>query len=202
MVYDYVVTLENRNRRYIDNVSVLLILLSIIFFTQQIFSINSGNFDLNKKVGWDMTNLMLWDNKLLVFGTPLMLILFGISLYQLLKQHLKVQFRRILFIAGVIWLTLPSLYWVGILLIALGLLEKSAKNDLEIGFSPDEIVINSLIKRRFEWVDFNNILLKDDLLTMDFKNNKLLQRLTIDDEADADEDEFNAYCSQHLLGKM
>ena len=38
---------------------------------------------------------------------------------------------------------------------------------------------------------FNNVVLKDDLLTLDFKSNKLLQRETIDEEGDAEEDEFN-----------
>jgi hypothetical protein len=44
-------------------------------------------------------------------------------------------------------------------------------------------------------------MLKDDILTMDFRNNKLFQKET-DDEADPDydgsEDEFNQFCKKNL----
>jgi hypothetical protein len=80
----------------------------------------------------------------------------------------------------------------------MGLFEKQAKFPLEVGFSDNRIIINTLIRRKYNWGDFNNIVLKDDLLTMDFKSNHLLQRETIDEEGDAEEDEFNNYCSQQL----
>jgi hypothetical protein len=61
-------------------------------------------------------------------------------------------------------------------------------------------VINTLFRRRYDWTDFNNVVLKDGLLTLDFKNNRLLQKevLEDDDEDDADEDEFNDYCQTRL----
>ncbi|MEO6930866.1 MAG: hypothetical protein ABI151_04500 [Chitinophagaceae bacterium] len=182
MIYDYVVTLQNKSRRYVDNTSVLLLLLSVAFFITQIVK---QDFRL-----------------ILLIGTLLLVFLFGFALYQLLIKYRKTSFSRCLMIAGFLWLAMPALQWVGLPLIALGLLETIAKNDLEIGFSANQVVINSMIKRRFNWSDFNQIVLKDDLLTMDFKNNRLIQRMTIDEEADADEDEFNAYCLQHLSKKI
>ena len=77
-------------------------------------------------------------------------------------------------------------------------LNEQLKMPLEIGFAGNEIVINTLIRRRYQWTDFNNIILKDDLLTLDFKNNRLLQRETIDEEGDADEHEFNLYCQEQM----
>jgi hypothetical protein len=44
----------------------------------------------------------------------------------------------------------------------------------------------------------NNVMLKDGMLTLDFKNNKLLQKETIDEDGDADEDEFNAWCRERF----
>ena len=44
-------------------------------------------------------------------------------------------------------------------------------------------------------------MLKDDLLTMDFNNNKLIQRYTDDEEDDeyeVESDEFNEYCREKL----
>jgi hypothetical protein len=43
-------------------------------------------------------------------------------------------------------------------------------------------------------------VLRDGLLTLDFKSNRLLQREVADDDDDdyADEEEFNAYCRDRL----
>lgn len=48
-----------------------------------------------------------------------------------------------------------------------------------------------------DWSSFNNIILKDNLLTLDFKNNKVLQ-LELDKQAPLDEQQFNAYCAQKI----
>jgi hypothetical protein len=103
-----------------------------------------------------------------------------------------------LFIAAIAWVTMPYLSWLFLPFALMGLFEKQAKFPLEVGFSDTRIIINTLIRRKYNWSDFNNIILKDDLLTMDFKTNRLLQRETIDEEGDAEEDEFNDYCSQQL----
>ena len=44
-----------------------------------------------------------------------------------------------------------------------------------------------------EWSGFNNIILKDNLLTLDFKNNKLLQLNIVENKVD--ENTFNTFCS-------
>ena len=96
---------------------------------------------------------------------------------------------------------MPYLNWLFIPFALMGLFERQAKMPLEVGFTDSEIVINTLIRRRYKWNDFNNIVLKDDLLTLDFKTNRLLQRETVDEEGDAEEDEFNVYCREQLQGK-
>ena len=94
---------------------------------------------------------------------------------------------------------MPYFQWLVFLFIILALLEYQAKYSIEIGFSDNEIVINSLFKKRYSWKDFSNIVLRDGLLTLDFTNNRILQREVEDDEDDdADEDEFNDYCNKQL----
>ena len=44
-----------------------------------------------------------------------------------------------------------------------------------------------------EWDEFNNIILKDNLLTLDFKTNKLLQLNIVENKVD--ENTFNTFCS-------
>jgi hypothetical protein len=105
----------------------------------------------------------------------------------------------LLLIAAVGWLAMPVMPWLGALFFLLAFLEYQARHPLEIGFSPDRIVLNTLVRRRFGWSAFNNVMLKDGLLTLDFKSNRLLQKVVDDDEeGEADEDEFNAYCRDML----
>jgi len=44
------------------------------------------------------------------------------------------------------------------------------------------------------------VILKDGILTLDFKDNKLIQKEVLDDdEPEAEEDEFNEYCQSKLV---
>lgn len=179
MVYTYVVTLKNNSRRYIDNFSLLLLVISLLlFFREQYLSPNI-------KIPY-------------LFGGIAIASIIGWNFYTKKKQGKIVYYSSALFIAAIGWVTMPYLNWLFLPFALLGLFERQAKMPLEVGFSDAEIVINTLIRRRHKWTDFNNIVLKDDLLTLDFTNNRLLQRETIDEEGDAEEDEFNEYCRQQL----
>ncbi len=48
------------------------------------------------------------------------------------------------------------------------------------------------------WSEFNNVILKDNLLTIDFSNNKLYQVMIEHDIDETGEQEFNAFCSALL----
>ena len=52
--------------------------------------------------------------------------------------------------------------------------------------------------KNYPWDQFNNIILKDNLLTLDFKNNQLLQ-LEPDSTANINEQSFNEFCKKYLL---
>ena len=63
---------------------------------------------------------------------------------------------------------------VSLLFFLLSLLEYQAKHPLEVGFSQEQVVINTLFKRTYGWKDFNNVILKDGLLTL-FSSGKEVQ---------------------------
>jgi hypothetical protein len=71
---------------------------------------------------------------------------------------------------------------------------------------PEVVVTRTEIKLRkifankmFDWTEFNNVILKDGLLTLDFVDNTLLQ-LSIDDhETTVHESLFNSFCKDRLL---
>ena len=179
MRYEYVVILKRDHEKQVNRISLVLCGLSVLAFIFEQFQSRQFNF-------------------FLAFAVIVMLA--GIVFQVLaLKKSKNIFFRNWLFLAGIFWLGMPYLKWLSIFFFILGILEYQAKYPLEIGFSKDSIVINSLFRQKYLWSDFNNIILKDDLLTLDFKNNKLLQKETLeDDEPDADEDEFNTYCQLRL----
>ncbi len=48
------------------------------------------------------------------------------------------------------------------------------------------------------WNDLNNAILKDGILTIDFKNNKIIQQQIDELSASINEKEFNDFCKQQL----
>lgn len=52
--------------------------------------------------------------------------------------------------------------------------------------------------KKYNWQDFSNIVLKDNLLTLDFKNNKVMQ-LEIENNFSVDEGQFNEFCETRIL---
>jgi hypothetical protein len=178
-VYQYVVTLKNQTNRYIDILGLLLSIVSVVCFTLEL--LRSKNVSLAYLIG-----------AVAVLG----FIIFNLT--QQAKKR-KVYYSRALLLAGLVWMKMPYFQWLLFIFIILALLEYQAKYAVEIGFSDNEIVINSMFKKRYNWAQFTNIVLKDGLLTLDFANNRILQReIEDDEEEDADEDEFNEYCNHQL----
>ncbi|MFZ9661984.1 MAG: hypothetical protein ACO29O_08910, partial [Chitinophagaceae bacterium] len=70
------------------------------------------------------------------------------------------------------------------------------------GFSDEKIEFNGIFKRQIYWQELSNVVLKDGMITLDFKNNNLIQKETDidedDEEYDVTEEEFNEYCRNML----
>lgn len=180
MIYQYVVILKNKHSKYIDLIGLLLGILSVIFFVRELIVAHQVGIAYLLGAVF-VTGVLIW------------------NIVQSSKGK-KVYYSRALLVAALVWMKMPYFQWLTFVFIILALLEYQAKYSLEIGFSDQEIVINSLFKKRYQWTQFDNIVLKDGLLTLDFTNNRILQR-EIEDEEDneADEDEFNAYCRKQLV---
>jgi len=179
MHYDYVVTLRRENAGKTDLVSVLLLVFSILSFCySQIRSGFNGFLTIACLV---LLTGLLWNLFLSGKGTTM-------------------RFRNWLFACGIFWLGMSYFQWMFILFVFFALLEAQAKYPLEIGFYREGIVLNSLFKKKWPWSSFHSVILKDGLLTLDFRNNKLIQKEVLDDdEPDAPEDEFNDYCRSKLV---
>ena len=133
------------------------------------------------------------------FGVLFIAGVFIYNIYRARSENKEVSYSKALLISAIIWTKMPYGEWLIFVFVLLAFLEYQAKLPLEIGFSPKQVVFNSLIRKRYAWSDLTNVLLKDGLLTVDFQNNKLFQKLVDDGENEATEEEFNDWCRKHLV---
>ncbi len=179
-VHDYVVVLKNHNRKTIEMTGWLLSVLAIIIFLVNIYE---------SPTDWGIFSSLF--------------ILIGLLASNIVdkRKKKKTSFTTILLCAGIGLNIFTTTAYVGSLLIMAGIVEKYLSKNKEIGFSEGGIVFSGLFPKKISWAELNNVVLKDDLLTMDFNNNKLIQRYTDDEEDDeyeVESDEFNEYCREKL----
>jgi hypothetical protein len=72
------------------------------------------------------------------------------------------------------------------------------RRKLEILVAVEKITYPSFPKRTILWNELSNLILKDELLTIDFKNNKIIQQLIEKTEHPVNEKEFNDFCNKQL----
>jgi hypothetical protein len=64
-------------------------------------------------------------------------------------------------------------------------------------FSDNEIQLTRIFKTVvFPWIEMDNVVLKDNLLTIDFKTNKIIQVEIVENSKIVDETEFNLFCKK------
>ena len=76
--------------------------------------------------------------------------------------------------------------------------EGQLKFPQEIGFDSEEIAFNNFPSKHYSWQEVQNVILKDNIITIDFKNNHIFQKETETDTRPELEKEFNEFCRQHL----
>jgi len=114
------------------------------------------------------------------------------------KDHIRYLGGGLL-LAALAWAFQPqyNILFTALYIIA-AVLEKQAKFPLEIGVDKNGITINSFPKKKTAWNELNNVIIKDGIITVDHKNNKLFQK-ELDEEVTAEtEKEFNDFCKLHL----
>lgn len=89
------------------------------------------------------------------------------------------------------------LLWIAIMIV-LAIFYFIAKKKFIVTVQEDLIRYPSFPEKNISWNDITGIVLKDGLLTIDFKNNKLIQQYV--DESDlVNEGKFNEFCKNILL---
>ena len=88
--------------------------------------------------------------------------------------------------------------WLGYTNMVLGVLDVIARKKLFVRLDKNCVEYPSFILKRVLWKDISNVILKDDILTIDFKNNKIFQQLIDETRTSVNEKEFNDFCRQQL----
>jgi membrane protease YdiL (CAAX protease family) len=90
-------------------------------------------------------------------------------------------------------------YWVvGLLNFLFMILHIAALQKPIVSVSESQVIYPSFPRKKIDWQELSNLILKDGLLTIDFKNNRIIQQHIADISTTIDEKEFNDFCSQQL----
>jgi hypothetical protein len=95
------------------------------------------------------------------------------------------------------WIVL-GYYWGAVINLLLFFFQNVTQRKLVIQFSDNIIHYPSFPRKMISWKDLNNVILKDGILTIDFKNNKLIQQPIAEGSSGINEKEFNDFCSDQL----
>ena len=102
-----------------------------------------------------------------------------------------------LFFIAYAWSAL-KFYWLAVGVLLFGLLFILAVRKKVVVLDTEKIIYPSFPKKIIRWTELNNVLIKDGLLTIDFKNNKLIQQLIDESASSVNEKEFNEFCQRQL----
>ena len=91
-------------------------------------------------------------------------------------------------------------WWAALIMALLAMLYIVSMRQFVLSVNANNIIYPSFPKRIIQWNELNNVIIRDGLLTLDFKNNKLIQVLIGRDRTDhdIDEKEFNDFCRRQL----
>ena len=180
--YDYIVSLKRPDFKKYDLISQLLLIAAIIIFLFFLF---------NNPEAW------IW------YSFPVIVITTQI-IYNFLERSKGeiVSYRLSFFIAALGFILLPEKSFFTILLFVLYViplfLERQIKFPEEIGFDDEGITINAFSKKYYPWNLITNVVLKDGLLTIDYKDNRLFQKEIEEQVSPVLESEFNEFCCSKL----
>ena len=184
--YNYVITVKQPDYKSANAISMLMLMLALAVFIYTAWMHWSSRVYHNAAILYAVLSsfIAVWCIYCLAFASRLKRVPY---------------FRLALAAAAIGWFVEPlSNYWMGALYAIAALIERQVKFPAEIGVDDRGITFNSLPAKAYIWHEIDNVLLKDDIITIEFKNNKIYQKETEADVSAALEKEFNAYCSSKL----
>jgi hypothetical protein len=145
-----------------------------------------------------------------VYFIAFLLLLIAAIFYKRILNNVWGHFR-LLFLESMLFLGGSVYFWskglslvalshailAGVLVLFMIYLRRRENGELIIVSISNVILPGITGQRIIEWNELTNVIKRDDLLTLDFKNNRLLQ-VQILNADDISENEFNQFCLQQL----
>lgn len=183
--YNYVITIKEPDYKRVNAITFLMLLLAVAFFVY---------------VAAHQWTTKYHNAAIMYIVIAAFIVLWSVYTFFSSQQKNGVAYYRLaLFAAAIGWFAEPiSNYWMAGLFVIAALLERQVKFPQEIGVDERGITFNTLPQKEYAWKDINNLLLKEGILTVDYKNNKLFQHEIESDVNPALEREFNQYCQAKL----
>lgn len=93
-----------------------------------------------------------------------------------------------------------NLWWLAILNMILIFIYPLIQKELRVMFDENQIDYPSFPVKKISWTEVDNVILKDGLLTIDLKNNKILQSEILETKNgfSIDENDFNQFCKEQI----
>ncbi len=177
---DYIIKLPNTKARFYEMMGWMLVIINLTVFCTLVYYLNS-----------------LQERGYAVLGIVVTAINFGFEKLFRKPHHKATAMQQTLLYYALIWLLFFHYYIIGAASLALAVLYHIAKREMDVILYSDRIGYPSFPPKNIRWTELNNVILKDGLLTIDLKNNKIIQQL-IDENNPVDETEFNRYCQERL----
>lgn len=161
--YTYTINIQSDDQRKIKIINQILLFISVVFLAK----IAADNY------------LLIRLRSSTIFLLIVIVVILMIWIYNFKKA--VPTFRFAFFLAGlsfIFYFPQPLLKFVfGGLYILLGLLEKYVMQSKSIKIDRSGILVNGFPGKFYKWNEINNLLIRNNLITIDFANNKLYQKV-------------------------
>ena len=177
----YKIVLKNDKAKSYQNIALLLMLLNLSIFI----------FFLLSKIHFYETSVALLLSGLYIIY----------QLYNAKKRNLRFYINEItFFILAGCWVALQN-YLVAFFCIIMGILYHLSLQKLIFTFNNKYVKRINFPKAEYSWGMLSNVILKDNILTVDFRNNKLIQAEIVNviyRDKEIEEEEFNEFVQSCL----
>jgi ribosomal protein S18 len=177
------ITLKNEKVKFYNKFAIYIFLLNAIGICIMLY--------------YSRKNLLNINSRPLLAGTAV--VLFTYQFIALFRKTVPPFLQSIListFAISLFW-TLFGFWWIGVFTFGLVILYVIAKREINVKVDCEKILFPSFPVKNIKWNELNNLILKDGLLTIDFKSNKILQHF-VEEDNKVNEKEFNEFCRQQL----
>jgi hypothetical protein len=170
------ITFKNEKENTYRFIILLFVILHVLLFSYLLFDAQLWK----KGVGGLVITLLYGGYRLLITNTSKQKFSFGSGYFFVLS-----------------FIAINDSWWLWGLELLLYTLSATALSPLILSFTSMEIKKVPFPFKKYKWNEFSNVMLKDNILTLDFKNNKLLQAEIA--TPNINEEAFNTFAKEQLI---